>query len=359
MSRDALAGRVRALLQRLADGTRDDAARDALIADVLRYQRRALPAFARVVERLGGGDDPLCWPALPTDVFRFTRVAVHDASEDVRVFRTSGTTAQARGAHHLRDLSLYDCAARTAARHMLFPDVARMPLVMLAPSAHELPDSSLSYMLDRFGEWFGAGPSVWAIAAGQIDLARLTHVLERAERDAQPLALLGTSFAFVHAEQALGSRRFALPPGSRIMQTGGFKGRSRELSPAQMLELLAARYGVEVCCIVQEYGMTELSSQLYESTLRDALRAGRPDARHFWVPGWVRASVVDPATLAPVPDGHEGLLRIDDPCNLDTACAVQTSDRARAVDGGLLVLGRAADAVPRGCSLAIDAVLGG
>src|SRR4051794_32461949 len=116
-TRAALHSRIAALIDRLADGARDDAARDALLAEVLRYQRAAVAPYARVVDGLGDGDDPLYWPALPTDVFRHARVAAHAPAQDVRVFRTSGTTATARGAHHLCDLSLYDRGARAAARY--------------------------------------------------------------------------------------------------------------------------------------------------------------------------------------------------------------------------------------------------
>ena len=150
-----------------------------------------------------------------------------------------------------------------------------------------------------------------------------------------------------------------LPSGSRIMQTGGFKGRSRSVEPGEMLQMLNARYGVPEAFIVQEYGMTELCSQLYETTLRDAALGHAPGPRRLWAPGWVRVSVVDADSLMPLPDGESGLLRIDDLCNVDTACAIQTSDRGLRVDDGVLVQGRATGATPRGCSLATDAALGG
>lgn len=359
-AREELAARVAALIDRMHDGTRDDAARDALLADLLRAQREAVAPYNRLVARLAPDEpDPLHWPGLPTDVFRFARVAAHAAQQDVRVFRTSGTTSGARGVHALRDLSLYDRSAHAAARYALFPDVGRMPLLILAPRASELPDSSLSYMLDRFTTWFGLGEPLWLLDNGALDTDRLARALATAERDERAVALLGTSFAFVHAEDALGAQRFRLPRGSRIMQTGGFKGRTRELAPEDMRALLNARYAIEDCMIVSEYGMTELCSQLYDTTLREAWLGRAAVQRRLWVPGWVRATVVDPETLAELPDDREGLLRIDDPCNIDGACAIQTADRARRVGGGVVVLGRASDAVPRGCSLAIDAVLGG
>jgi len=357
--RNALAARVAALIDRLADGTRDDDARDVLLRELLQWQRANVTVYGRIVARLGTKEqDPLAWPAVPTDVFRAARVASHGEREDARVFRTSGTTGP-RGSHHLRELSLYDRAARAAARYALFPDVERMQLVILAPSAGELPDSSLAYMLDRFGAWFGDGPSVYVMRQDRIDAELLGRTLHDAQKCGRKVALLGTSFAFVHAEDALGARRFALPAGSRIMQTGGFKGRAREIAAAQMSSLLAQRYGVAEALIVQEYGMTELSSQLYESSLREAVLGHPPGARRLWWPGWVRVTIVDPETLAQVPAGAEGLARIDDLANVDTACAIQTADRACALLDGIRVLGRAAAATPRGCSIAADAALGG
>lgn len=305
--------------------------RDALLADIAEFQAERVPAYGRLVKARGAR------AALPTDVFRHARIAVHAPNRDVRVFRTSGTTVAARGTHAFQSLELYDRSARTWAREMLFGDQPAR-LVVLAPSEKDAPDSSLSYMLDRFGEWFGPIYRVWPI-----DGEALARVLDSSERT----FVLGTSFAFVHAEEALRERRFALPPGSRIMQTGGFKGRSREIHQVEMRRLLAERYGVSHDAIVGEYGMTELSSQAYELT------AGK---RRYRFGPWVRVDVVDPITLEPT-EG-EGLLRVDDPANLDSCCMLQTADRARRVEGGFELLGRAPGAVPRGCSLAVEEALG-
>jgi hypothetical protein len=359
--RERLIERVCALIDRLASGRHDPAARDALLRELLLWQREHVSVYGRIVSGLARHEsaDPLDWPAVPTDVFRVARVAAHEPGDDVRVFCTSGTGSEQRGHHYLRDLSLYDRGAKNAARYAMFPDVPRMKLVVLAPSASERPDSSLSYMLDRFADWFGLDQSAHVLGNDHLDAALLDRALQAAMRSGEPLALLGTSFAFVHAEDALGARRYELPAGSRILQTGGFKGRSRSVEPARMLELLTARYGVPAPLVVQEYGMTELCSQLYETTLREAVLGLPRGPRHLWAPGWVRLRVVDPDTLADVAEGDEGLLRVDDLCNVDSACAIQTSDRARRVADGVVVLGRATGATPRGCSLALDAALGG
>ena len=141
------------------------------------------------------------------------------------------------------------------------------------------------------------------------------------------------------------------------MQTGGYKGRSREVDREVLLAAISARYGIAAPWIINEFGATELSSQMYETTLCEHL-AGFEGPRRLWIPPWVRATPVDPDTLQPVAGHTVGILRIDDTANLDSVCCIQTADLARRLDDGIVVLGRAHGAVPRGCSLAADQALG-
>ncbi len=357
MTREALFERVHALIRRLSDGSRDDRARDELLRDMLVFQKRQIPAYNRLCAARATRE-----PGLPTDVFRFARIASHPKTEDCVLFRTSGTTHGTRGVHAFRTLDLYDLAAQSAARYALFPDVARMPLVMLAPRAEDAKDSSLSYMLSRFASWFGSRV-VWAWSDHGLDLDTLERSLLEATRAEEPIALLGTSFALVHACDELSERRFSVPAGSRIMQTGGYKGRSRELAPSSLRALLTQTFGVAEPYIVAEYGMTEMSSQFYELTLREATLEGsvskvRPASeRRLWNPGWTKATPVHPETLEPVHQGEHGILRIDDLANLDSVAAIQTSDLAAAFDDGIELLGRDPSAAPRGCSLATEEAL--
>lgn len=350
--RERLQARVEEAIRRFEVGDPLDApARDRLIEDLAAWQASHIPELARLHKR---GAWP---PALPTDVFRFRRIAAHPESDDTRLFRSSGTTSSQRSVHVYRDLSLYDLAARVAARHMLFPDVDRMRLLILSPHERDTPDSSLDYMLTRFTEWFGT-TSEWLWKDDALELERLADVLGEAEASGAPVALLGTSFAFVHAEDGLGNQRFRLPAGSRVMQTGGYKGRSREVDADALLAAIAERYGLDPSFIINEFGATELSSQMYGTTLRGSV-TGHPGPRRLWVPPWVRATPVDPDTLEPVEGEQVGLLRIDDCANLDSSVCIQTADLARRVEGGIVVLGRASGATPRGCSLAADQALGG
>lgn len=355
----SLRSRIARFIDRCADGQRDDASRDALLSELSLEQAQNVEPYRRYLLSEQRRPEAFGLPALPTDVFRFARVSSHAPHLDIRMFRTSGTTARARGEHAFADLSLYDRAARTAASHALFPDPARVRLCILAPSEHEVPDSSLSYMLARFVGWFGSSLSSYVWRDGSLRTPVLVDSLRASEARREPVALLGTSFAFVHAEDELGAQRFKLPPGSRIMQTGGFKGRSRTIEPEDMLEMLSERYGLDPAFIVQEYGMTELSSQMYETPLRAALTGADPGPRRLWVPGWVRAEPIDPKTLEPVQGDAVGLLRIDDLANVGSVCAVQTSDLAQRCEDGIVLLGRAKGAVARGCSLAVEEWLDG
>lgn len=362
--REALHAEILAFLHAHRDGLRDDDALGALLEKVADFQERAIPSYARLARRRRERGDARLPAAVPTDVFRYTRLAVHPPEDDRRIFRTSGTTHGERGKHHLRDLSLYDRGALIQGERFLFPDFAdgkKLRGVILAPSPDEVPDSSLSYMLGLFAEHFLSEPE-FLLRDGKLDHERLRTLLR--ERDNGPVALLGTSFAFVFAEEALGSARFQLPKGSRIMQTGGFKGRSRSYDPPTMRRMLSSRYGIDEHAIIAEYGMTELSSQFYEGELRALLLGAAfedvpsAEARVLIPPPWVRAFPVHPETLERVPDGELGILRIDDLANLDTIACIQTSDLAQATTEGIVLRGRAEGAVPRGCSIAIEEILG-
>jgi hypothetical protein len=139
--------------------------------------------------------------------------------------------------------------------------------------------------------------------------------------------------------------QIALPPGSRLMETGGFKGRTRVVSREDLYTRTAATFGLPLHAIVAEYGMTELSSQYYDS---HASRATL-DRRKAW-PAWLRPIVVDPRGK-PVPDGIVGAIRHVDLANRSSVVAIETEDLGAIVDGELILIGRERGAELRGCSL--------
>jgi hypothetical protein len=139
--------------------------------------------------------------------------------------------------------------------------------------------------------------------------------------------------------------RLKLPANSLVLETGGYKGRSRSMPKAELHALITERLGVPSSHILCEYGMSELSSQAYDLGPRQtALRA-------FHLPPWARARVISPETGREVSEGETGLLCVFDLANVFSVMAIQTEDLALRRGKGFNVLGRAVLAEPRGCSL--------
>jgi hypothetical protein len=291
-------------------------------------------------------------PAVPTDAFKAAPLVCADPAGVGTVFRTSGTTAgpERRGEHWLPELALYDAALREGFAAHLLPEGGRMRMLSLIRPPEEVPDSSLSHMVSEVMRELGAEGSAYFVGEAGIDPPGFGAALRRAAADGAPVCILGTSFAFVHWLDAAAESgdRFALPAGSRVMDTGGFKGRSREVAREELYAAVGNRLGIGTEWCVNEYGMTEMSSQFYDAV------AGVPGPRLHAGPPWVRSRAVDPETLEPVPDGETGVLRHWDLANLHSVMAVQTADLGFVAPGGIRVLGRAQGAEARGCSLAMD-----
>jgi hypothetical protein len=140
------------------------------------------------------------------------------------------------------------------------------------------------------------------------------------------------------------------------MHTGGFKGRSRDVRAESLRDRIAGLFDLPISHVVGEYGMTELSSQLYEGSLRQALQLGCPGAAPgcFYPPPWMSVRALSQDHLAELRDGQPGLCEVLDLANVDSAIVILTGDLGRKrPDGSIELLGRAADASARGCSLAI------
>jgi hypothetical protein len=332
---------------------------DALAVDIARFQSQHVPGYARLCSArhvdVRGITRALEAPAVPTDAFRLTQVFAFDPDQAAVTFRTSGTTIGARGTHAIRDIGTYDAGALALARTVLLGGAGgRASVLIVGPSPREAPDSSLAHMCAIFATALGepAGDAAFFVQDGRLRIDALRARVASLPNDA-PAILLATSFALVHLLDAIGDEVLALPAQSRVMQTGGFKGRAREVSAPELRRSIARTFGVAERAVVGEYGMTELSSQFWEATLVD------DRARHgvFIAPPWARVVPVDPDTLAPVPDGAVGIARIEDLANVDSAFAILARDRVRRVAGGFELLGRAAGATARGCSIALDEIL--
>lgn len=348
----------------------DDDAFDDLALAVFRYQfERNRPFAAFCNRRRRTADTVDHWtriPAVPTAAFREVALVAGDPEDAEAVFLTSGTTSTAspggsrRGAHFILDLSIYHAALLAHFRARVLPDGVTPRMMALMPSTAEMPDSSLAHMVqvvvDRLG---GPGSRHVASTAAGLDTTSLATALDEACDDGVPVCLIGTSFSFVHwLDHLHGSgERFRLPEGSRLMDTGGYKGRSREVPGDELRSLWRERLGIDPALCVNEYGMTELCSQFYDTSLEQRLTRATPGPRRKVGPPWVRTRVVDPDTLEPVDPGATGLLQHFDLANLGSVVAIQTEDLGQTLDDGFTVLGRAAGAPSRGCSIALDDLL--
>jgi hypothetical protein len=200
---------------------------------------------------------------------------------------------------------------------------------------------------------FGSKGSGFDAAGDELDVSGLSGALHQLSEAGKPVAICGTAFAFVHLIDALaGAAGFALPPGSRIMETGGFKGRSRSTTREDLHDALHRLTGVARNRIINQYGMTELASQFYDSSLVDPAGARRKLAAP-----WSRVRIVDPIKGGEQLPGVQGMIVIHDLANTGSVAAIQTADIGVQIADGFEVQGRDPGAEERGCSIAADTML--
>lgn len=337
---------------------------EALALDLFAHQfERVLPYRRLCLARGRTPETVREWreiPLVPTECFKDEVLSTVGAQRAGKVFETSGTTRGRPGRHYLEDARLYREALAPTFRHFVLPDRERIRMAVLAPAGRDAPRSSLSFMLDALIEDFAMGETPYLVSEGGLDHAGLARALHAARAEGEPILLAGTSFAFVHAVDELDRRgeRFRLPPGSRIVDTGGSKGRSRDVARPELLASYERAFGVGPELVVGEYGMTELASQFYERHLARG-EPPEPAGRVLAGPPWARARILSPETLADVRPGERGLVAVHDLLNRSSISAVLTADEGILREGGFELLGRAAGAEPRGCGMAMDARLGG
>ena len=341
----------------------DDATFDRLARAAFAFQLQHNAAYAAYCARRGVTDGSVqSWtdiPPVPTAAFKEIDLVSGVAADVDVVFRTSGTTrgGEKRGRHLVPDASLYEASLLAGFSAFLLPDTNALPMLSLIPRAHEMPDSSLAFMTDRVLRAHALDGGTYAITVdGGLQLDVIETLLSDWEQDGAAGCILGTSFAFVHLLDALPTRgrRFELAPGSRLMDTGGFKGRAREVPEAELRASYAEWLGIPASHCINEYGMTELCSQYYDASLRAVSTGAAVPAGWKQTLPWLRTRAVDPESLQPVPDGTPGLLQHFDLANLGSVCAVLTEDFGIMDGADLRVLGRAPGATPRGCSIALD-----
>lgn len=293
-------------------------------------------------------------PAVPIDAFKAMELRSEPPSPAERVFMTSGTTGRAaRGRHFHPQLDVYDLSMKRYFSRRFMQGLERMPMGILFPDEQAMPNSSLAHYLALARSEFGSAGSRYYLNPEGLDMPALCAALEESERSGQPFALLGASFSLVHVMDALRAqgRSFRLPAGSRVLDTGGYKGQSRELPLEQFYAELSQLLGVPRSLCINMYGMTELSTQFYDdgNAVLPSVKSG---------PHWIRSRLVEPITGRDVAAGERGILVHCDLANYNAVTTILTEDvglwAGPQEKDGFLLLGRAEGTAAKGCSLAVE-----
>jgi hypothetical protein len=330
----------------------------ALAAFAFQFER--IEPYRRLCEGRGATPDTITdWrriPPVPAAAFKTLELA---AAPAVETFRSSGTTAGELRSVHLHPFpDLYRAVIDASFPPFCLPlhgAGARLPVLSLIPSREQLPDSSLSFMADCVLARWGSPESATLIGPRGVEAARARSWAGARQREGRPVLVLATALALAEWLDWLDRMdlRFRLPAGSVVFETGGFKGRTGEITRGELLRRLAERLSAGPDQVVREYGMTELTSQCYTRVLL----GGDPDL--FVAPPWMRVRIFDPETLEEAPAGREGLISVFDLANVGSAVHLLTEDLGVAEGDGFRLLGRAAGAELRGCSLVVEELRAG
>jgi Acyl-protein synthetase, LuxE len=303
-------------------------------------------------------------PAVPTTAFKELELTCLAPEERTAVFHSSGTTEQnpSRHFHSAESLAVY---VLSLWRWFQFHFGDNGELLLLTPGPKAAPNSSLVHMFETVRQKFLLPESAFtgkisADGSWVLDFAATIGRLKSACDSGKPLTLLGTAFSFVHLMDHLAENdlQLKLPKDSRVMETGGYKNRSRILPKAELHALITERLGIPRENIICEYGMSELSSQAYSVTSDEWRVPSECETHHsslithhFSFPPWARVQIISPETGREVAEGETGLIRVFDLANVFSVAAIQTEDLGIRRDDGFELIGRAQLAEPRGCSL--------
>ncbi len=347
---------IQAVMAFIAAEDGSEAGFDALALRLFAYQFAGNEPFQRFCRLRGRTPATVAgWrdiPPVPIDAFKDLTLSCVPPGAVMRTFMTSGTTQGVRGCSHHSTLDVYDASMTRNFQDRFMGEDTRLPMAVLFPTEAMMANSSLAHYLALALQCFGTQDSGYFVSEAGVEFEALFDRLARAEAGDTPFALLGASFSLVHVLDEMAARdlRFALPEGSRILDTGGFKGQSRELEADAFYDTLTARFGVPRRRCINMYGMTELSTQFYDdgNEVAPSVKSGPP---------WIRTRVVDPLSGRDVPAGAIGVLAHTDLAHFNICTTILTEDAGRIVPGGFELLGRAGGAEAQGCSLAVDEFL--
>lgn len=357
MQGHALLQSVRSAMLDSPDITLGDAAFNALALSIFRHQFVANSMYRKWCMALGWSDqkakEVAQWreiPCMPVEAFKWGEVTTQGVAEEASpmVFRTSGTTGQNRGAHHVHTPALYAASAHQGFQRQFGPpDPQSAVLLALLPGYLERSDSSLVHMVCdlRASGWRMPDRSV-KDGFYLHDFEGLFRAIDEVLESGRRPVVMGVTWALVDAAQAWkDSGRAPLSSRVRLVETGGMKGQRKEWVREEVHGFLKAQFGCQ--SVEGEYGMTELLSQAWS----------KGDGQYV-TPPWMRIRVRrtdDPLSIQA--DGATGGLDVMDLANVGSCSFLSTQDLVRPwgkEDGrGFEVLGRFDHSEVRGCNLLV------
>ncbi|MEE0960991.1 MAG: acyltransferase [Bacteroidales bacterium] len=269
-------------------------------------------------------------PFLPISFFR-THKVVSFSEEPKGFFMSSGTASSIRSRHWIRDYSTYE-RSFSLCFERFFGNVEQYCFIAILPNYQEQANSSLIYMIDHLVKSSRQKDSGFY----PYDIDKVASLLHKNENEQIPTILFGVSYALLDLAE---KHRFNLKH-TTVFETGGMKGRRKEISKRELHSILCNAFGTD--SIASEYGMCELFSQAY------AVSDGS-----FRCPPWLKVSIKetnDP--FSECKQGKSGIINIIDLANIDSCSFIATEDLGRInTDGSFEVLGRADNSVVKGCNL--------
>ncbi len=315
-----------------------DSAFDTLAMEIFRYQYEQNPVYNQYCRSLGKPPEQVVHPEdipfLPIEFFRNKRVICSTAKPDI-VFESSGTTSQARSRHLVSDLSVYrESLYRGFTK--FYGDPEKLCILALLPSYLERKGSSLVYMMNELIKKSRHPDSGFYLT----DHQKLAAILDHRNGDKVPTLLLGVSFALLDLSES-----FPIPLEDHIiiMETGGMKGRRKEITRTELHRILKERF--RLSRIHSEYGMTEMLSQAYSE-----------GEGKFRTPPWLRIYIRDPYDpLSLLDTSQSGAINVMDLANIHSCSFIATDDLGVSFeDRQFNVFGRFDHAEVRGCNLLIS-----
>ncbi len=272
-------------------------------------------------------------PFLPISFFK-THEVLSDNSQVEITFSSSGTTGMVQSKHLVTDLSLYESSFNQAFKQF-YGDPKDICILALLPSYQEREGSSLIYMVDSLLAQSSHPDSGYFLHNHK----ELFHKLKALQAARQKTLLLGVTYALLDFLEDY-QLKF---PELILMETGGMKGKRKEMVRAELHEVLKAGFGVDA--IHSEYGMTELLSQGYSS-----------GEGIFNCPPWMKIMLRDTNDpLSPPQNNQSGGINVIDLANINSCAFIATQDLGRVYpDGSFEVLGRFDNSDIRGCNLLVQ-----